>query len=103
MRLEFIVYIPASTEFDIIFFMRTMNKKFSYFYLFCLIIIIFSLTACSTSPKITVEAKFLGEEIRTTTDSNLVKYYLESYLQGKNNAPDLHNKIDKLYAQYNDA
>ncbi len=79
-----------------------MNKKFSHFYLFCLIIIFFSLAACSTSPKITVEAKFLGEEIRTTTDSSLVKYYLESYLQGKNSAPDLHKKIDKLYAQYND-
>jgi hypothetical protein len=40
------------------------------------------LEACSLTPRFPVESNFLGETISTTVDSEIARYYLESYLQG---------------------
>lgn len=56
-------------------------------------------TACSSSRIFPVDANFLGERVRTTTDSKIAQYYLEHYLQGEKTNPTLDSKINQLYRQ----
>jgi hypothetical protein len=61
------------------------------------------LEACNSTPKFPVKSKFLGETINTTVDSEVARYYLESYLQGSRLKPDLDARIDELYKQQEEA
>ena len=56
--------------------------------------------ACSSVPGIPANGTFSGEAIRTTVDSDVARYYLESYLQGRNREPKLHERIDALTLRY---
>jgi hypothetical protein len=58
------------------------------------------LAACSSVPRIPATGTFAGEVIQTTVDSEVARYYLEDYLQGKRGAPALHDRIDALTLQY---
>jgi hypothetical protein len=80
-----------------------MNKKVLLYYgVFIIPAIVFQV-ACNSFPKFPVEGEFIGERISTTVDSKIASYYLENYLQGKNNNPILDKRIDELYAQQKDA
>jgi hypothetical protein len=48
-------------------------------------------------PKIPVVGKLAGQRIRTTVDSELAKYYLESYLPNKRTRPQLDSLIDQIH------
>jgi hypothetical protein len=61
------------------------------------------LEACSLTPRFPVESNFLGETISTTVDSEIARYYLESYLQGSRLNPGLDARIGKLYKQQKEA
>lgn len=58
------------------------------------------LGSCSTGPKIPVHDELWGTQLVTTVDAEVVKYYVESYLAGKNTNPALHAKISALHARY---
>lgn len=71
----------------------------------CLLICAF-LGACSsipTIPTIPAKGKFFGEHIDTTVDSDVARYYLESYLQGKNENRHVDERISALYGQFREA
>jgi hypothetical protein len=53
--------------------------------------------ACTSFPEYPVSANFLGERIETTVDSSEAQYYLNEYLQGKRNEPELDQQITELY------
>lgn len=64
----------------------------------CLLSCLF-LGACSSIAKIPVKGKFFEENVETTVDSEVARYYLESYLQGKNENRDMDDRISALYGQ----
>ncbi len=76
-----------------------MNKKVTLYFVVYIIPALIILVACSSLPKFPVEGEFLRGKISTTVDSKIAQYYLESYLQGKNNDPVLDKRTDKLYAR----
>src|SRR5688500_8033164 len=47
---------------------------------------------------IRVQATLCGQRIDTTVDSELTRYYLEQYLQGARENPDLDEQIDRVHA-----
>lgn len=54
------------------------------------------LVSCGSVPKIPAAGIFHGEAIETTVDSEVARYYLESYLQGKRTDAILDRRIDAL-------
>jgi hypothetical protein len=67
------------------------------YYVSCLIFLLLILEGCSSIPKYPVEGELLGETVSTTVDSEIARYYLENYLQGKRSHPIFDEKIDRLY------
>ncbi len=57
-----------------------------------------SLGACSGLP---VRGSVGGQTIETRVDSEVARYYLESYLAGKRTNPELDKRIDRLYQSAN--
>lgn len=64
--------------------------------LVCLLACLF-LGACSAIPKIPAKGELFGQHVDTTVDSEIARYYLESYLQGKNQNPAMDARIAALY------
>jgi hypothetical protein len=53
--------------------------------------------SCASVPTYPVDADIFDENLETSVDSPVAKYYLEQYLQGRNTDPVLHARIDALY------
>lgn len=62
---------------------------------FCL-----ALVSCSSTPAIPAKGEFAGQRIDTTVDSEIARYYLEHYLQGKEEQRDIDVRISALHGQY---
>ena len=58
------------------------------------------LGACSSIPKIPAKGAVFGQRVETTVDSEIARYYLENYLQGKNENRDMDEKISALYSSH---
>ncbi|MBF0234354.1 MAG: hypothetical protein HQK65_15140 [Desulfamplus sp.] len=76
-----------------------MNRLLSIIWIFGFLILFF-LTSCSSYPKIHAKGNFNGEMIETTVDSEIARYYLENYLQGKKDNKNWDEKIDVLNQKY---
>ena len=55
------------------------------------------LAACTTIPGFPAHGELGGERLETTVDSELARYYLEKYLQGKNEDAGMHSRIDAVH------
>ena len=55
------------------------------------------LAACSSIPEIPAKGEYFGQRVETSVDSEIARYYLESYSQGKYENRDLDKKISALY------
>lgn len=55
------------------------------------------LGACSSIPKIPAKGEYFGQRVETSVDSEVARYYLERYSQGKYENHDLDEKISALY------
>lgn len=58
------------------------------------------IASCSAIPQFPAAGVFLGERVETTVDSEVARYYLETYLQGKNEDPGMHASIDAAHRRY---
>jgi hypothetical protein len=67
--------------------------------LVCILTCLF-LGACSSIPRIPAKGAFFGQRVDTTVDSEIARYYLESYLQGKNENGDMDEQISALYRSH---
>lgn len=76
-----------------------MNKKTPGVSVVYLLACLF-LGACSAIPKVPANGEFLGEPLQTTVDSDVARYYLENYMQGKNENRQLDEKIATLYGEH---
>ena len=68
----------------------------------CVLAFIF-LGACSSFSKIPATGTFYEEPVDTTVDSEIARYYLESYLPGKRGNPGMDDRISELYDQYDES
>jgi len=58
------------------------------------------LAACEASIlRVPVQGELAGQQINTTVDSVIARYYLEHYLQGENTDPATHRQIDAFHTQ----
>jgi len=58
------------------------------------------LGACSAIPRIPAKGEFFGQRVDTTVDSEIARYYLEDYLQGRNEARAMDEQISALYGAH---
>jgi hypothetical protein len=58
------------------------------------------LGACSQIAKIPTQGVWAGQPVRSSVDSDVARYYLESYLQGQRSQGALDAQIDSLHAQH---
>jgi len=72
-----------------------MCKALTLFFVFMVCI-----AGCSTTPEYPVKAKLFGENIDTTADSEIAKYYIERYLNGEKSNQHFDVIIDKLNDKY---
>lgn len=63
----------------------------------CLLLL---LVGCGKTPTYPVHGELLGEEIRTTVDSEIAQYYLERFLPGQRGNPIYDQRIDELYERF---
>lgn len=63
----------------------------------CLIFLVLVSQSCATIPRYQAQSEFLDDTVSTTVDSEIARYYLENYLQGKRTHPSFDEKIDWLY------
>ena len=63
----------------------------------CLIFLVLVSQSCATIPRYQAQGEFLDDTVSTTVDSEIARYYLENYLQGKRTHPSFDEKIDWLY------
>ena len=56
----------------------------------------FFLGACGAIPRIPAQGEFLGQHVASTVDSEVARYYLESYAQGKREDRAADEKISAL-------
>ena len=54
-------------------------------------------------PRIAAQGKVAGQEVDTTVDSDLAKYYLEDYWSGKNQQVELDQIINQVEAEYQES
>jgi hypothetical protein len=66
----------------------------------CVFLACLFLTSCGHAPRIPAAGDLFGQHVRTTVDSEAARYYLENYLQGKDENRDLSSKIDALHREY---
>ncbi len=83
--------------------MNQMRKIYAPDFAVIVLPLLFFLETCSLAPRFPVKSNFLGETISTTVDSEVARYYLESYLQDSILNPDLDARIDDLYKQQKEA
>lgn len=57
----------------------------------------FFLGACGAIPRIPAHGEFLGQHVTSTVDSEVARYYLESYAQGKREDRAADEKISALF------
>jgi hypothetical protein len=57
----------------------------------------FFLGACSAIPRIPVQGEIFGQRVATTVDSEVARYYLERYAQGRHENPETDKRISALY------
>jgi hypothetical protein len=55
------------------------------------------LTSCSSLPEYQVEGRLADQEIQTTVDSEIAKYYLEKYLKGARTNPQSDEAIEQAH------
>ena len=58
------------------------------------------LASCSTIPEFPARGEFMGERFETHVDSEVARYSLEKYLQGKSDDPGIHSRIDAVHRRY---
>ena len=58
------------------------------------------LGACSSIPEIPAKGEYFGQRVETSVDSEIARYYLERYSQGKYENRDLDEKISALYRSH---
>lgn len=58
------------------------------------------LGACGSIPRIPADGEFLGRHVASTVDSEVARYYLESYAQGKREDRAADENIAALYRAY---
>ena len=79
-----------------------MNHKESKIFYFLLPIFLFFFSSgCTTIPKFQITGRLADQELSTTTDSELSKYYLEHYINNDRINPDYDKKIDQTLAIWN--
>lgn len=78
-----------------------MKKPFAL--LFANLLACLVLVSCGSISDTPVKAKFLGELVESTVDSETARYYLENYLQGKRENRELDARISELYARHANA
>ena len=61
------------------------------------------LVCCSSIPRYPVEGELLGEQVHTTVDSEIARYYFEDYLQGKRSDQNFDEKIHRIYKKQGNA
>jgi len=76
-----------------------MNIRLPSASLVCILACLF-LGACSSIPEVPAKGEFFGQRVETSVDSEIARYYLESYSQGKYENRDLDEKISALYRTY---
>lgn len=54
------------------------------------------LAGCGSLPRVPVHGTFLGRELKTTVDSEIARYFVESYLPGKRVNPELDARIGRV-------
>lgn len=79
-----------------------MNGKLSGVSLACIGACLF-LGACGSIPTVPAKGEFFGERVETTVDSEIARYYLENYLQGKNENRDMDERISALYGRHKES
>ncbi len=62
-----------------------------------LLLLLLGSSGCSSLAKYPVQSELLGEAIDTTVDSEIARYYLDTYLQGKRLKPEYDYQIDHVY------
>ncbi len=80
-----------------------MSKIHQPYFAVLVLPLLIILVACNSTPKLPVKSNFLGETISTTVDSEVARYFLESYLQGSRLNPDFDARIGELYKQQKEA
>lgn len=75
---------------------KCMNTRLPSAALVCLVACLF-LGACSSIPEIPAKGEYFGQRVETSVDSEVARYYLERYSQGKYENHDLDEKISALY------
>jgi len=81
-------------------FCRCMNRKLP---IASLLLALILLGACSSTPKTLVDSPLFGKHVFTTVDSEVARYYLDSYLQGELSNREFDERISGLYKQYRNA
>lgn len=76
-----------------------MNTRLPGAVLICLVACLF-LGACSSIPEIPAKGEYFGKRVETSVDSEVARYYLERYSQGKYGNRDLDEKISALYRKH---
>ena len=80
----------------------TMHRRLSFAWTLSILACLF-LTGCGSTSNIPAKGEFLGENIATTVDSEVARYYLEEYLQDKSKKGELYEKIAAVYRLYNNS
>lgn len=80
--------------------MNTTHLKRSYVLL--PVFLSFLFTACVTIPEYPAHGGLADQQIATTVDSEITKYYLEQYLQNKRTRPEYDERIDKALKMWDE-
>jgi len=75
---------------------KCMNTRLPSASPVCILACLF-LGACSSIPEIPAKGEYFGQRVETSVDSEIARYYLESYSQGKYENRGLDEKISALY------
>lgn len=68
----------------------------------CFLVLLFVGEGCSTVPRYQAEGELFGETVSTTVDSEIARYYMQSYLKGKRSDSSYDQRIDRLYKKQGD-
>jgi hypothetical protein len=78
-----------------------MNRLFWHRHSFLWLAFLWAGAGCSPSvSQVQVRGVFLNQPVSTTVDSEIAKYFLESYLRQLRENPDFDRKIEQVYRNY---